>query len=218
MDFCAALTLQTAWLGTRVRDADKGLRPHGPWEKTDSSCTRRAGKDRPCHRRWGQNRISFYVFNPQGGKGVGSYFQEPVQAGEWIHVVGVADGQNALIYKNGAFKKSESYSGIITPQHATAPLRVGTRDLKSFFLGAIRGCESGIARWPQQKCKWLRATRFRKMDWLPSIGSNKTSRSIRRSFTTGELSEDRGCRSKRALDGKNSLPVRQEKELCSQPR
>ena len=65
------------------------------------------------------NRISFYVFNPQGGKGVGSYFQEPVQAGEWIHVVGIADGQNALIYKNGAFKKSESYSGIITPQHAS---------------------------------------------------------------------------------------------------
>ena len=85
------------------------------------------------------NRISFYVFNPQGGKGVGSYFQEPVQAGEWIHVVGIADGQNALIYKNGVFKKSESYSGIITPQHGTAPLRIGTRDLKSFFLGAIKG-------------------------------------------------------------------------------
>jgi hypothetical protein len=85
------------------------------------------------------NRISFYVFNPQGAKGVGSYFQEPVQAGEWIHVVGIADGQNALIYKNGVFKKSESYSGIIPPQHGTAPLRIGTRDLKSFFLGAIKG-------------------------------------------------------------------------------
>jgi hypothetical protein len=85
------------------------------------------------------NRISFYVFNPQGRKGVGSYFQEPVQAGEWIHVVGIADGQNALIYKNGVFRKSESYSGIITPQHGSAPLRIGTRDLKSFFLGAIKG-------------------------------------------------------------------------------
>ena len=85
------------------------------------------------------NRISFYVFNPHGRKGTGSYFQEPVQAGEWIHVVGIADGQNALIYKNGVFKKSESYSGTITPEHGTAPLRIGTRDLKSFFLGAIRG-------------------------------------------------------------------------------
>src|SRR5258705_9949548 len=45
------------------------------------------------------NRISFYVFNPHGRKGVGSYFQEPVQAGEWIHVVGIAGGQNALMYK-----------------------------------------------------------------------------------------------------------------------
>jgi hypothetical protein len=55
------------------------------------------------------NRISFYVFNPQGGKGVGSYFQEPVQAGEWIHVTGIADGQKqeASIYKNGVFKKRE---------------------------------------------------------------------------------------------------------------
>jgi Concanavalin A-like lectin/glucanases superfamily len=85
------------------------------------------------------NRISFYVFNPQPGKGVGSYFQEPVQAGEWIHVTGIADGRNISIYKNGAFKKSESYAGIITPQHGTAPLRIGTRDFNSFFLGAIRG-------------------------------------------------------------------------------
>jgi Concanavalin A-like lectin/glucanases superfamily len=85
------------------------------------------------------NRISFYVFDLQGGKGVGSYFQEPVQAGEWIHVTGIADGQNTSIYKNGVFKKSESYSGIITPQHGTAPLRIGTRDFNSFFLGAIRG-------------------------------------------------------------------------------
>jgi concanavalin A-like lectin/glucanase superfamily protein len=87
------------------------------------------------------NRISFYVFNPQPGKGVGNYFQEPIQPGEWIHVAGIADGQNISIYKNGVFKKSESYGGIITPQHGTAPLRIGTRDFNSFFLGAIRGVE-----------------------------------------------------------------------------
>jgi hypothetical protein len=87
------------------------------------------------------NRISFYVFNPQPGKGVGSYFQEPVQPGEWIHVAGITDGQNISIYKNGVFKKSESYAGIITPQHGTAPLRIGTRDFNSFFLGAIRGVQ-----------------------------------------------------------------------------
>ena len=85
------------------------------------------------------NRISFYVFNLVGHEGVGSYFQEPVQAGEWIHVVGVADGQNTSIYKNGVFKQSQSYAGIITPQRGAAPLRMATRDFKSFFLGSIRG-------------------------------------------------------------------------------
>jgi hypothetical protein len=85
------------------------------------------------------NRISFYVFNLQGRQGVGSYFEEPVQVGEWIHVVGVADGQNSSIYKNGVFKQSQSYAGIITPQRGTAPLRMATRDFNSFFLGAIRG-------------------------------------------------------------------------------
>jgi Concanavalin A-like lectin/glucanases superfamily len=44
---------------------------------------------------------SFYVFNPQPGKGVGSYFQEPIQPGEWIHVAGITDGQNISMYKNG---------------------------------------------------------------------------------------------------------------------
>lgn len=87
------------------------------------------------------NRISFYVFNPQPGKGVGSYFPGPVQAGEWIHVTGVADGQTVSIYKDGVFRKSESYGGVITPQHGTAPLRIGTRDFNSFFLGAIRGVQ-----------------------------------------------------------------------------
>jgi hypothetical protein len=85
------------------------------------------------------NRISFYVFNLAGGKGVGSYFQEPVQVGEWIHVIGIADGQSISIYKNGDFKQSQSYAGTIIPQRGTAPVRVATRDLKSFFLGAIRG-------------------------------------------------------------------------------
>jgi hypothetical protein len=84
------------------------------------------------------NRISFYVFNLAGGKGVGSYFQEPVTAGEWLHVAGIADGQNTYIYKNGVLKDSQSYVGIITPTHGTAPLRIATRDFNSFFLGAIR--------------------------------------------------------------------------------
>jgi hypothetical protein len=97
------------------------------------------------------NRISFYLFNRAGGEGIGSHFQEPVQTGEWIHVVGTADGEKTSIYKNGAFKDCDRYTGTgpgpchnyqpdlwITPTHGTAPLRIGTRDRKSFFLGAIR--------------------------------------------------------------------------------
>jgi hypothetical protein len=57
------------------------------------------------------NRISFYVFNPAGGEGIGSYFQEPVQAGEWIHVVGMADEEKTSIFKNGEFKKCDRYTG-----------------------------------------------------------------------------------------------------------
>jgi Concanavalin A-like lectin/glucanases superfamily len=97
------------------------------------------------------NRISFYVFNLAGGEGIGSHFQEPVTPGEWIHVVGTVDGQNTAIYKNGEFKDCDRYTGSdpgscntyapdrwITPQRGNAPLRIGTLDLKSFFLGAIR--------------------------------------------------------------------------------
>lgn len=85
-----------------------------------------------------ENRISFYVFNKEGHIGVGSYVQEPVQAGTWIHIAGVADGTQTHIYKNGALKRSDTYAGTITPQHAAAPLRIGTRDFASFFLGSIR--------------------------------------------------------------------------------
>ena len=83
------------------------------------------------------NRISFYVFNPDGGLGVGSYFQDPITAGEWIHVVGVADSERAYIYKNGVLRDSDRYAGAITSRNGTAPLRMGTRDLRSYFLGGL---------------------------------------------------------------------------------
>jgi hypothetical protein len=92
-------------------------------------------QDQPSRR----NRISFYVFNLDGHLGVGSYFQDPVIQGEWIHVVGIADGQHSSIYKNGVFQESQTYAGTITPTQGSAPLRIATRDLKSFFFGAIRG-------------------------------------------------------------------------------
>lgn len=85
------------------------------------------------------NRISFYVFNKSGGLGVGSYVQEPVEPGAWIHIAGVADGTQTHIYKNGVLKRSDVYAGTITPERGNAPLRIGTRNFASFFLGSIRG-------------------------------------------------------------------------------
>jgi len=45
------------------------------------------------------NRISFYVFNPEGGEGVGSYFQDTLHQGRWIFVVGVADSTRTYMYR-----------------------------------------------------------------------------------------------------------------------
>jgi hypothetical protein len=87
-------------------------------------------------------RVSFYVFNlddPPPSRGCGSYFQDGLEAGQWFHVVGIADAQAQAvsIYKNGALRHTDSYAGIIAPQPGTAPFRIGTRDLASFFPGAI---------------------------------------------------------------------------------
>jgi hypothetical protein len=121
------------------------------------------------------NRISFYVFNLSEAagvqnEGVGSYYQPgygrfvndpPFLAGEWIHVVGVADGERTRIYINGDLKACNRYTGafdpadgcpihyyasghpyypnqiVITPQHGTAPLRMAHRDRNSFFEGGL---------------------------------------------------------------------------------
>ncbi len=86
-----------------------------------------------------ESRISFYAFNLVGGRGCGSYFQDPIQAGQWVHIVGVADdsAQTTAIYKNGVLRNTNSYAGIITPQHGAAPVRMATRDFASFFQGAL---------------------------------------------------------------------------------
>jgi hypothetical protein len=96
------------------------------------------------------NRISFYVFNLSGGEGIGSYFQDPVTPGEWIHVVGVADTEKTYIFKNGVFRRCDQYRGTgprtcqqydssrwIQPEHGSAPVRMGTRDFRSYFQGSV---------------------------------------------------------------------------------
>lgn len=92
------------------------------------------------------NRISAYVFNPEGGLGSGSYFQDSVTVGEWIHVAAVINTQSSAaypdgyvkIYKNGQLRDTDSLRDYsIEPVAGNAPLRIGTRDLNSFFQGTI---------------------------------------------------------------------------------
>jgi Concanavalin A-like lectin/glucanases superfamily len=103
------------------------------------------------------NRISFYLFNPRGGLGVGSYVQVPIHRGKWIHIVGAADSARTYIYKDGQYIRCDTYRGsaqgsceihyqappkqdlqlVIEPRAGSAPLRLGTKDLRSFFDGGL---------------------------------------------------------------------------------
>ena len=95
------------------------------------------------------NRISGYSFNLDGGLGAGSYFQDPVTTTAWIHYVLVINPSATSsaypngytkVYRDGVLRDQDqlSINGIvITPADGTAPLRIGTRDLGSFFDGAV---------------------------------------------------------------------------------
>jgi len=97
------------------------------------------------------NRISFYLFNSQGGLGIGSYFQDPITPGEWIHVVGVADTERTAIYKNGVFRKCDQYRGSgdgscqqyrdlsIAPQHGNRAATYGHAGLRELLPGRAGG-------------------------------------------------------------------------------
>lgn len=93
------------------------------------------------------NRISGYCFNLSGGLGAGSYFQDAVTAGAWIHYVLVINTVNTSstyttgyvkLYKNGVLRDQDALSGYsIVPGNGSAPLRIATRDFASYFKGAI---------------------------------------------------------------------------------
>jgi len=93
------------------------------------------------------NRISGYSFNLAGGLGTGSYFQDSVSVGEWIHFVLIINTVNTnaqyttgytQVYKNGEQRDKDALTSYSTiPGNGTAPFRIGTRDMQSFFQGAI---------------------------------------------------------------------------------
>ena len=93
------------------------------------------------------NRISGYAFNLEGGLGSGSYFQDPVTAGEWLLVDIVINTVKisptyptgyVKIFKNGVLRDTTRLDQFnVVPGNGTAPFRVGTRDRNSFFKGPI---------------------------------------------------------------------------------
>jgi hypothetical protein len=93
------------------------------------------------------NRISGYAFNLTGGLGAGSYFQDNVTIGQWImytltintvNVSGSYPTGYTKIFKNGIERDQDALLGYsVVPQNGVAPMRIGTRQLESFFKGAI---------------------------------------------------------------------------------
>ncbi|CAF1498233.1 unnamed protein product [Adineta ricciae] len=93
------------------------------------------------------NRISGYVFNLNGGLGAGSYFQDQIKIGQWIFYTLVINTINVTddyptgytkIFKNGIQRDQDALIDYkVVPEKGTAPMRIGTRDRKSFFKGAI---------------------------------------------------------------------------------
>lgn len=93
------------------------------------------------------NRISGYAFNPAGNLGSGSYFQDVVTAGEWIHTTTVINTHATSaqyptgyvrIYKNGVLRDTTGLDQFgVVPVAGPAALRIGTRNMTSFFKGAI---------------------------------------------------------------------------------
>ena len=69
------------------------------------------GPPRPIHP--GLTGSSFYVFDAQGGLGVGSYVQVPVHGkGRWIHLVGVVDLARTLLLQEQANSSAcDTYRG-----------------------------------------------------------------------------------------------------------
>lgn len=137
------------WMG---KGTDYGPNGDQEWvcrmySKTTTDCPRRP------------HRTSFYVFNPEGQLGVGSYVEDPldqVRLHGWRHIVGVADDARTYLYRNGQMTHCDTYRGpaqgnceihytddthttqlVIDPQAGNSPLRIGTLNGDSFFLGGI---------------------------------------------------------------------------------
>ncbi len=85
-------------------------------------------------------RTSFYCFNPAGGLGAGSYFQDNDTAGTERVIVGQYDKTTIEMWKNGVRRDADPLSGYsILLRNTSTPVRIGTRDMQTGFLvGKVR--------------------------------------------------------------------------------
>ena len=80
----------------------------------------------------GNNQLRFKV-TTTGGAARPGIASSDLKKGEWIHIVGVYDGTNAMIYLNGVLKASLPLNGSIQPGQAATLGKNGS----SYFSGKI---------------------------------------------------------------------------------
>jgi hypothetical protein len=112
------------------------------------------------------NRISAYLWNPDGGEGAGAYFQDALVAAVWMHIVAVFEPGDRLtdppagvhIYRDGVHRLGPPSSGTlyktfdIVPGHGGSPVRLGTRDAATRGAGAVSyltGALDEVAIYPR---------------------------------------------------------------------
>jgi hypothetical protein len=94
------------------------------------------------------NRISAYAWNPDGRLGAGAYVEDRLAAGAWVYLVVTFDDPHrpnaqVRLYKDGEPSSHNQSPGTlyksygVRPRHGPAPLRLGTRDLRSFLTGGL---------------------------------------------------------------------------------
>ncbi len=92
-----------------------------------------------------KNRICGYQFNLEGGLGAGTFVQEPVAEGEWMHLVVVYGENKVKLYKNGILRREDGIKDQlirgqkvdIVPTKGNADVSIGTTNNQVFFKGSI---------------------------------------------------------------------------------
>jgi len=114
-------------------------------------------------------RVSFYVFNLEGGLGAGAYSERPIEVNEWLNITGRIDQDYIYFYRNGVLAGQSRYttaSGDIPSielQNGTAPLRIGTGDLRGWFIGRIDEVRLSNVSRPSA---WIKAGYYSESDRL----------------------------------------------------